>query len=739
MVFSLKRLSKSKTYSIYNTSNRQPNIKLMKIPFLIVLSGLMLSGFISAQVRKTSDSIRLKEIVVFGVKEGSSESGYRNDTAGLAHFGNAGLIDIPLSVNVTSGELIENTGAHNLLDALKTNSSVIPTIAPNNDERGLSAVTIRGFTPNYLLDGLPVNSYHMPSVDNVEQIETLNGLNSFFYGFSSMGGAINFVTKKPVERRVTNLSMGVYNGGVNYLHLDVGGSITRNKRLTYRLNGYKEDGGTFIKGQHQQNTMYSGAVNYKLFQQTNVRFDVYHQDSYLQGQQNVFTVNPSKNILLPLASSFDPKVLYGQPWTYSNLRFDQVGVSLDSKINKTFNVRAAYRYGDALFQYNYVVSAFTDNKGDFTETDKDFAPSQRYYHAGSVLFDAKLSTYNVKHEITFGYFGYDQLIHFGGNPGISVVLGNYNITSPRYVTMPDTIPHLSDKFTDYNRYYYNSFVAGDRISFNKHFSAIIGVSEAFYKTIRTSGNLSQAGTANYTQHKLIPNLAFIYKPFQNISLYASYEQGIGIGGIAPDAAKNAGEMMTPGVNEQYEAGIKTNLKTINLSLSYFRINVVNEYLDPTDTIYKQDGREVHQGIEFNTFGRVIKNLTLGGGFTVMDVKVIRALNNHSIEGKIPQNIPENYANIYLEYSMPFISGLSVSAHGTYCGQRPVDAANLAFTKAYSVYDAGIRYRVNIKDSKVTLNVNVTNLMDTRYIASYTSTGLRLGVPRLLSLSVKFEL
>lgn len=711
----------------------------MKILFYIILSGITFSGFLNAQVRKSSDSIRLKEVVIFGSKEGSSESGYRNDTAGLAHFGNAGIIDIPLSVNVTSGELIENSGAHNLSEALKTNSSVIPTLVSNNDERGLSGVTIRGFAPNYLLDGLPVNSYHMPSVDNVEQIETLNGLNSFFYGFSSMGGAINFVTKKPVDRPVTNLSMGVYNGGVNYLHLDAGGSVTYDKRLTFRLNGYKEDGETFIKGQQQQNTMYSGALNYKLLHQTNIRFDVYHQDSHLQGQQNVFTVNPAKNILLPSASSFDPRVLYGQSWTYSDLRFDQIGVSLDSKINNTFKVRAAYRYGDALFQYNYVTSAFTDNNGNFTQTDKDFAPSQRYYHAGNVLFDAELSTYNVKHEITFGYFGYDQLIHFGGNPGISIVLGNYNIATPRYGTMPDTIPHLSNKFTDYNRYYYNSLIAGDRITFDKHFSAIVGVSEAFYKTVRTSGNLSQTGTANYTQHKLIPNLAFIYKPIHNLSLYASYEQGIGIGGIAPDAAKNAGEMMTPGVNEQYEAGIKANLKTINLSLSYFRINVVNEYLDPTDTIYKQDGREVHQGIEFNTFGRVIKNLTLGGGFTVMDVKVIRALNNHAIEGKIPQNVPENYANIYLEYSLPFISGLSVSVHGTYCGKRPVDAANLAFTEAYSLFDAGMRYRLNIKDRKITLNANVTNLMDSKYIASYTITGMRLGVPRLLSLSVKFEL
>ena len=706
----------------------------------LILSLIIVFGFVTAKAQeKKTDTIKLKEVMISDIKLGSPESGYRYDTAGFGFMGKIYLQNIPFSVNTTSGALIETTESHNLTDALRTNASVIPTVKPNNDERGLSNTYIRGFSPNYALDGLPVNSYHIPPVESAEKIEVLNGLNSFFYGFSSFGGVINFISKAPPVHPTANFSMGIYNGAVYYLKLDAGSPLTKNKKLTCRVNSYLEDGETYIKNQRQNSMNISGSLNYNVFARTNIRLDVYHQNNTITGQQNVFTVNPVKNIMVPSVSDFDQTTLYGQDWTYTKLRYSQIGLSVNSEISKAFTLRAAYRYGDAWWKYNYITSAFNDNNGNFTETDKDFGSNQRYYNAGYAMMDASFKTFGIQHNLTLGYSGNNTLIHFGGNPSASIKLGKYNISAPVYVTMPDTILSLSDERTNYNQYYYHTILLGDHIIFNKYLSAIIGVSECIYKTVRTTGNMTQTGSANYTQYKLSPNIALTYTPIKQLSVYASYTQGLGIGGIAPDAAKNAGEMLKPSSNQQIEGGIKSTLKNLNLAAAYFWIDTKNEYIDPADTIYKQDGREIHQGVELNVTGKIIKSLTVAGGFTFMDANILRATNNPAIEGKTPINIPLIYANLYLEYSIPHVKGLSISANGNFSDKRYVDVANLDYIPEYFLFDAGIHYGVDIMKSKIFFNFNVSNIMDTKYFSSYTTSGLRLGSPRLFSLSIKINI
>lgn len=65
--------------------------------------------------------------------EGSAESGYRNSTGNVGPLGRQALKDTPYSLNVTSGQLIENTNAHSLGEALKTNpTATVPTSHPRS-------------------------------------------------------------------------------------------------------------------------------------------------------------------------------------------------------------------------------------------------------------------------------------------------------------------------------------------------------------------------------------------------------------------------------------------------------------------------------------------------------------------------------------------------------------------------------------------------------------------------------
>ncbi|WP_419673216.1 hypothetical protein [Aliarcobacter butzleri] len=46
--------------------------------------------------------------------------------------------------------------------------------------------------------------------EELERMEVLNGLSGFLYGVGYVGGAANYVTKKPTLERLTNVTVGSY-------------------------------------------------------------------------------------------------------------------------------------------------------------------------------------------------------------------------------------------------------------------------------------------------------------------------------------------------------------------------------------------------------------------------------------------------------------------------------------------------------------------------------------------------
>ncbi len=195
--------------------------------------------------KEFSNSQTMDEVFVTG----NLRNGYRSSDAEAGPFGNVPLKDLPYSINITPGKLIENRGVHTMADALQTNPTVA-VLMSSNTYSSMSRMMIRGFSAadqSELRDGLTDRSFSYVPIENVDRIEVLNGLSGFLYGFSSIGGTVNYISKQPTDERLANISIGRYGGGINYVHADLGGRADSSGRLGYRINAYKEDGSTYIK------------------------------------------------------------------------------------------------------------------------------------------------------------------------------------------------------------------------------------------------------------------------------------------------------------------------------------------------------------------------------------------------------------------------------------------------------------------------------------------------------------
>jgi iron complex outermembrane receptor protein len=696
----------------------------------------------SGKVQVAQDTV-LPEVVVSdtqekkpAAREGSAAVGYKNENNQVGPLGTTSVLDTPYSIHSTSGELIENRDVHSEYDALETNPTV-SNLMVSNGYSSMSRIMVRGFyaaDAGVLRDGLVDRSFTLEPVEIVDGVEVLNGPSSFLYGFVDVGGTVNYISKQPTETPYAAFSYGLYGGAINYLHADVGGPVHgTNKKLLTRINAYREDGDTYIQGGSQWRTLLSETTAWKFRPDTELKSDTYFQDLSMRGLTTYFNAPSSdwdsNGLVVPSPSLYDATTQYGQYYTFNRSRKTLTGLAFNTKLFHAISMRSAYRYGKMWREYSYIDAVFTDNHGGYTERYNITHRQNENTHADDLLFDGSAKTGPVHHDITFGMTNYYYRYTRGDNHWVT--LGASSITAPVRYAKPSVNVGGSDQLDNEPN---SNILLGDRIQVGSHILGLVGVN---YSSIKDEEWDSSDGKFYSGQHAYTPTLALTYKPVSNLSIYTSYIEALQEGGQAPDTAANANKILPPSVSGQYEIGAKADLSKTQLTLAFYRINAVNEYTDPRDNVYKQDGIEVHQGIELTDTGKITSRLTATGGLSLMRARVEQERDDPSLLNTIPVNIPEQQARAYFEYRVPRIESLTPTFNINYSGRRPVDSTDTQFMPGSTVCDAGLRYEPEIARHKASLNINITNIGNDRYWTYYRSgDGLQLGEPRTISFSLK---
>ncbi len=173
-------------------------------------------------------------------------------------------ISTPRFVTVITAEELQESGANNLVDALKrVGGFAYKAYAPLGISHGgmNSRVAVRGIYDGelVLLNGAPLqgsasHSYDLNTIpiDQIERIEILKGAASTLYGADAMTGVINIITKKTTSNTSFRIAVeggneGYHNHsmaasfpglnlGVNYQHLGDQHEISRSFTNRYRYD-----------------------------------------------------------------------------------------------------------------------------------------------------------------------------------------------------------------------------------------------------------------------------------------------------------------------------------------------------------------------------------------------------------------------------------------------------------------------------------------------------------------------
>jgi hypothetical protein len=246
----------------------------------VLLVALALTGAMRAQTASPSAAPEAdKEVVVlppFAVvaEEGN---GYRQTMSTVGTRTNRQVIEIPQSITMVTGQMLQDTLAFKEEEAIR----YVPNVFPRNTYGQPGEYLIRGFERegSTYLDGFSVPGYRRDSA-GYEHMEVIKGPPSAVQGRSGASGAINWISKKPVHGREALTTSLTYSADENYESLwraVIDGNRTlidkgEGRRLSVRGVGVFQEGNSMIQYLPEDRKAFYPSVRWDLTPNTELTF-----------------------------------------------------------------------------------------------------------------------------------------------------------------------------------------------------------------------------------------------------------------------------------------------------------------------------------------------------------------------------------------------------------------------------------------------------------------------------------
>ena len=676
----------------------------------------------SATAGPTPASSTLDAVTVSGERQGS----FGSNTVQVGTFRDQSPLDVPLTSNVISREVLDAQGQRTLYGALRNSAGV--TRSQLNGST-YDNVAIRGILVenrgNYRLNGsLPIINLVDVPLENKERVEVLKGASSLYYGFVPPSGIVNYVTKRAGAEPVTSVATSLNQYGAADLHADIARRFGTDNALGLRINaaaGREDIGINNFSGQRE---LLSAALDFRASPSVNFKLDAeyYKKDS---SEQAGITLPAAVGGVISLPRIPNNKVnLAGQWQRYvadaTNL-LARADVALGDNWLATFEIGQARNTRDRRFSQFALVNPVS-GAGTLTVNQQD---GQEYENNNlRTELSGRVATGTIAHELSFGYTGNERSQDSRNAPTLSFAQNLYTPVTIPYTARTAANANAPSKISDKGIYIF------DRIVLSEQWQLMAGLRRSDYTSVTT--------TTKYAAQKTSPSVSLMFKPTPRTSVYGSYIEGMEESGTAPASRTNAGEVLPPSLNKQLEFGVKAEVaQGLLLQAAYFDVRRPSTTVDASNR-FVLGGEAQYRGMEFAASGEINRQWSLLASALVMDPKIVKTTVASEL-GKTPENAPKVTYSVFGEYRMPTLPGLALNAGWYYTGKRPVNNANQASIDGVGLLGLGARYRTRLFGTKAILQANLENVSDKSYWSTAGNGLLGVGAPRTLRVAVKFEL
>lgn len=666
-------------------------------------------------------------------------------------FGAGDWKSTPASVNVLDRDLLDSRQVRTLSELASNDASLGDSYAPVGYYQNIA---IRGFPldtgTGYRFNGLAITGEQRLALENIQSVEILKGEAGLAAGVMAPGGIINYVGKRPAE--VRTVTLGTDSEGSRYTAVDLGHWLS--PRFGMRFNAAWEDSDSYIDHADGRRNFYSLATDWLIGERGKLEVDANYQTSAQRSASGYQLLGATE-----LPRGVDRKQLLGyQAW--------QRPVGIDST-----NLTALHTYDfstrwQSRVSASYSRSVIDDNVAfaygcyyaagcaDGSVPGNYFAPNGDYdiydYRSPgdtrrNLEFRGELrgafDTGAVSHALSIGADRFERTVDKRRN--VNEYVGTANIHDaqvPQFAPSP-LMPGASARRLDSAQ---TAVFALDRMSFGDWQwlagGRFVRLDERAYDKRGTPERHSRLS-------RFLPQTALVWKATDEVNAYVSYVRGISLGQEAPFWTSNEGTFLPAVLSRQVEVGVKfVPGDALTLGAALFRTSQPFQYAKPDGSdagyTFVEEGQQTHTGLELTAQGQLSERLSLTASASFLRARA-RDAGTPDYEGHQLINVPKTRATVHAEYQLPFVTGLGVTGGWRYAASNVATADGRVSAPAYSVFDAGLRFKHQVGEHPVTWNLSVDNLFNRFYWRDTGSSSgdyyLFPGAPRQARLSVTFAL
>lgn len=632
-------------------------------------------------------------------------------------------LENPQVYNVVPRELLQDQVIMSYNDVLKNVTGVSQSMV-----NGINSFNLRGFaTTSFLRDGMQQAIVNSMEVANIERIEVLKGPSATLFGsmYTSYGGMLNRVTKKPFETFKGEVSYTAGGYGLGRFTLDINTPLNKEKGLFLRTNA----------AYHTENSFQDAGFTRRLFLSPSLLYKVNDRLSFLVDADIYFQKSNDYRYFVPEASFTrktprDLGIDYRKSYTNDDLYETKPSASFFAearyKISNQWTSRTTMSHTNGSDE-GYQVRNEIIRDSVMKRTPSNLRVNDTYM-ALQQNFNGDFKIGGLRNRIVLGldYFSYRSNSSAFYLYGFDSVL--IRGKDPRYneLTVPVLSAALATKKFVRARSGENTYSAyvSDVLNITDNLNVMASVRLHYYVNDGiynlTTDTIAQSA---YHQTSLSPKFGAVYEIVKDkLSVFGNYMNGFSNNTpyMQPDGTLSS---FTPSYANQWETGIKAELFDGKLSstLSYYHIrvdDVVHYDNTPGRTLYKvQNGGQLSKGIEAEVIANPFKGFNLIAGYAYNDIYTIN--NNPDVDGLRQWSGPANTANLWLSYHFTntAVKGLGFGIGGNYNGKAYIKQSRSQgefYLPEYTVLNAVLSY----EQRAYRISLKMDNLTNEVYWGSY---------------------
>ncbi len=649
-------------------------------------------------------------------------------------LGDKDFIETPFSSISYTDTFVEDRQAKDITEVI---SATDPAVFSNGVTGAWSEnYSIRGFnssSSDMTVDGLVgMAPYYRTSPEMYERIEVLKGPSALLNGMppgGSVGGIVNLIPKRAAEAPLTRFTSTYMSDAQLGGHVDLGRRFGEDKQFGVRFNGVYRDREGPVDRQDKQTQLASVGLDWR-GDRTRLSADLYKSKDRVEGV--IRGINLAPGVAVPRPP--EPTTLLNPDWSHVENKDQGIIIRGEYDVSENLMAYAAFGVSKSEYEYNGATWAqVTNSAGDFNTMMGQLA-FELEKESAEIGLNGGFQTGAIDHQWALNVTHYSDTDKEYGRRFVPGADWTTNIYHPSWGTAPEFVApqylHTETRLTSYGLADTLSF-AQDQVQLTLGVRRQEVVSDTF--NVVTGARNVPTYDANATS----PAVALLIRVTDDISLYGNYIEGLSKGQTAPMGAANAGELFEPYKTKQKEVGFKIDLGDFAHTLSVFEINRPNSYTDPVTNIFSFDGEQRNRGVEWGFFGSPIDRVRLMGGLAYLDPEVTKTAGGVN-QGKQVTGIPQFQGKLGLEWDVPAVEHLTVTANATSVSKQYISADNTQSVSGRTTYDLGARYVTHAYSNPVSFRASVMNLTNKAYWGMPQLSSLALGAPRTVLLSATID-